>query len=354
MHIGEVEPEMSQRCREVGVASMGLGEGRGTVPTEPCGKGLSFGWSECRGVWTNPEMESSGSSRVPDCPHLSSGLGQVLGPEVETAQGRAQQESRVRHPPRSRNQSLDLSPSARDNRINIKTKPNQPGDHEQHEEVRPWPSLGRGSFSYRVKSNPRDARALRPLLCPASGPNPDVSSQSQHVPNLLMNCSSLAKPNQSSCVGVQLMCIPGPGAGDKAWRQEPQGKRTVGPPSHKARDGHLSAAGVFFCENLSSVPALLLLQGPAYLCHCTFPGHFVSSFTRASTDGSQRPCPDLQAQTWELKCRIRKLKSSHLLQNPPRALLPRALGSWEKVSNLLFTHICCGLAVCGRHLCIHR
>ncbi|XP_027446410.2 uncharacterized protein LOC113920283 isoform X2 [Zalophus californianus] len=202
--------------------------------------------------------------------------------------------------------------------------------------------------------SPWDARALRPLLCPASGPNPDVSSQSQHVPNLLMNCSSLAKPNQSSCVGVQLMCIPGPGAGDKAGRQEPQGKRTVGPPSHKARDGHLSAAGVFFCENLSSVPALLLLQGPAYLCRCTFPGHFVSSFTRASTDRSQRPCPDLQAQTWELKCRIRKLKSSHLLQNPPRALLPRALGSWEKVSNLLFTPACCGLAVCGRHLCIHR
>lgn len=30
-----------------------------------------------------------------------------------------------------------------DNRINIKTKPNQPRDHEQHEEVRPWSSLGR-------------------------------------------------------------------------------------------------------------------------------------------------------------------------------------------------------------------
>ncbi|XP_035582723.1 uncharacterized protein LOC113920283 isoform X5 [Zalophus californianus] len=60
----------------------------------------------------------------------------------------------------------NVEESQRDNRINIKTKPNQPGDHEQHEEVRPWRSLGRGSFSYRVKP--------KPLGCPG----PEASSLS--------------------------------------------------------------------------------------------------------------------------------------------------------------------------------
>ncbi|XP_008688518.1 uncharacterized protein LOC103662638 isoform X6 [Ursus maritimus] len=40
--------------------------------------------------------------------------------------------------------------------------------------------------SSRVKPSPRDARVLRPLLCPVSDPSPDMSPQSQRVPNLGM------------------------------------------------------------------------------------------------------------------------------------------------------------------------
>lgn len=66
---------------------------RGMGPAELRGKGLSFGCHECQGVRTNPETEPCESVVIHNGSHLSSGLGQVLGPEVDTVQGPAQQEA---------------------------------------------------------------------------------------------------------------------------------------------------------------------------------------------------------------------------------------------------------------------
>ena len=111
-----VAPETSQRCREVGAADAGLGEGRGMVPAGHCGKGPSFGLSECQDVWTNPKTEPSwklGCSGLP-----TSVIWAGTGPGGRGGHGSGasrglQARSRVWHPLGSQDLSLDLSLSAR-------------------------------------------------------------------------------------------------------------------------------------------------------------------------------------------------------------------------------------------------
>lgn len=71
------------------------------------------------------------------------------------------------------------------------------------------------------------------------------------------------------------------------------------------------------CALPQPAPAPLLLQQPARSCHLrvlgTDPGQLAFNFSRARADGAQRPCPDLQAQIWELKCPVQKPKSFCLL-----------------------------------------
>lgn len=71
------------------------------------------------------------------------------------------------------------------------------------------------------------------------------------------------------------------------------------------------------CALPRPAPAPLLLQRPARSCHLrvlgTVPGQLAFNFAGARADSTQRPCPDLQAQTWELNCPVQKLKSFCLL-----------------------------------------
>ncbi|CAD7686740.1 unnamed protein product [Nyctereutes procyonoides] len=156
-----------------------------------------------------------------------------------------------------------------------------------------------GALSFTGSSPALRGRALSHVPCPVSDSNHHVSPPSPV-------CSNPAEFTRGSPAGV--------------YPRNHEGRKHLG-PSHKAQDGPLSIAGVFFSENPAGI--------------------------------SSAPAPEASLLTWELKCPIQKLKTCCLFLNPPRALPPRALGSWEKVSILLFTQACCGLAVCGQRLCIH-
>lgn len=102
------EPSLQRcaECWEVGAAPVRLGERRGGTPAGHCGRGPSFGCSECGVCGQIPRQ----SPRLPTSV-ICAGAG--LGARGGQSSGTIAERSRVRHPPRSHDQSLDLSLSGR-------------------------------------------------------------------------------------------------------------------------------------------------------------------------------------------------------------------------------------------------
>ena len=150
----------------------------------------------------------------------------------------------------------------------------------------------------------------------------------------------------------------GPRVGDQAWTQELQGKKT--PPTWSPRSRRSAAAQMVFSSMKTSAPpwpapAPLLLQWPGY-SFClhppgTVPGRLVFHFSRARANGSQRPCPGRGAEMSHSEVE-EMLAATESPQSSAEE--PRARSLWGKVSIRLFTQACRGLAVCGRHLCLHQ
>ncbi|XP_008688514.1 uncharacterized protein LOC103662638 isoform X2 [Ursus maritimus] len=166
----------------------------------------------------------------------------------------------------------------------------------------------------RVKPSPRDARVLRPLLCPVSDPSPDMSPQSQRVPNLGMKEATESPdaplwPNPTSaCAWESSWCTSqGPERVTKHGGRNHKGRDYLG-PSHKARDGPLGAAGVFLSEHLRSAPAgpssaPAPAAGPLVPPACSRHRPWAACFQLRRGQGRQRPetlprsaSPDLGAE----------------------------------------------------------
>lgn len=168
-----------------------------------------------------------------------------------------------------------------------------------------------------------------------------------HSLSLISSCPSLAKPHRGSRGSpAGVLSLSRPRASDQAWRQE-QGKKISQTWSQRSRCS-ASVQTVFSSMTTRALPwpapALLrlLFVPPASSWHHPWDACF---------QRLQGPCkPDLGAEMSDSE--VEELLSFTGLSHSSTEE-PRARGLWDKASIHLFTQAHPGLAVCGRHLCIH-